>query len=271
MFSCPAPEDSPPRILKRKRSTPEPLTPPLSLNDSENARLLDRAVHVLSTAATALSQVTFLYQSDPVAQDGLVRAVDCVTNVNDKGGKLIICGVGKSGLIGGKMVATMKSLGLGASFLHAAEAIHGDLGDIRGNDAVLFISYSGKTSELLTVLDHIPESVPILAITSQTNMSECVLLEERPDAILLPAPIHELEEVSFGVCAPTTSTTVAIAIGDMLALTVADNIHRDDTKRVFKRNHPGGAIGARARNKARTVDTKVEVRREQNTGLVSPA
>ena len=104
---------------------------PLSINDAENTRILDRAVNVLSAAATALSQVTFLYQSDPAARDGLARAVECVSTVNDKGGKLIICGVGKSGLIGQKMVATMKSLGLGASFLHAAEAIHGDLGDIR--------------------------------------------------------------------------------------------------------------------------------------------
>lgn len=258
MFSCPAQPDSPPRTLKRKRSSPEPLTPPLSLNDAENVRLLDRAVNVLSTAATALSQVTFLYQSDPVAREGLARAVDCISTVNEKDGKLIICGVGKSGLVGQKMVATMKSLGLGASFLHAAEAIHGDLGDIKRNDAVLFISYSGKTSELLTVLDHIPESIPILAITSQTKSADCILLEERPDAILLPAPIHELEEVSFGVCAPTTSTTVAIAIGDMLALTVADNIHRGDTKQVFKRNHPGGAIGARARNKIRSTDLGIE-------------
>lgn len=122
-----------PVSLKRKRagSDSQPLTPPLTANDSEGTRLLSRAVHVLSTAATALSQVTFLYQSDPVARDGLLRAVEVITKNSEAGGKLIVCGVGKSGLVGRKIVATMKSLGIASSFMHAAEALHGDLGDIR--------------------------------------------------------------------------------------------------------------------------------------------
>ena len=93
--------------------------------------------------------------------------------------------------------------------------------NVKQNDVIMFISYSGKTGELMALLDHIPPYTPIIAVTSHTHPSECPLLNERPDAILLPAPIHELEEVSFGVCAPTTSTTVTIAVGDMLALTVA--------------------------------------------------
>ena len=123
--------ESSPRMLKRKRSNAAPLTPPLSANDVEGARTLSRAVNVLSTAATALSQVTILYESDHVARDGLLQAVETITTVNEAGGKLLICGVGKSGLVGRKIVATMKSLGLGSSFLHASEALHGDLGDIR--------------------------------------------------------------------------------------------------------------------------------------------
>lgn len=71
----------------------------------------------------------------------------------------------------------------------------------------------------------------------------CLLLANRPDAILLPAPIHESEESTFGVSAPTTSTTVAIAVGDMLALTTADRIYQDKAGAVFRKNHPGGAIG----------------------------
>lgn len=120
-------------LLKRKRADSEsqPLTPPLAATDPEGTRLLSRAVNVLSTAATALSQVSILYETDPVAREGLLQAVECVTKTNEAGGKLIICGVGKSGLVGQKMVATMKSLGIGSSFMHAAEAIHGDLGDIR--------------------------------------------------------------------------------------------------------------------------------------------
>ncbi|KAF2713796.1 sugar isomerase [Pleomassaria siparia CBS 279.74] len=253
----PASPASSPRSLKRRRSTSPtslPLTPPLSLNDPDGAKILDRAVSVLLTAATALSHVTILYQSDHVARDGLLQAVECITKVNAAGGKIIFCGVGKSGLVANKLVATMKSLGIGTSFLHPAEALHGDLGDIRPNDAVLFISYSGKTPELLHLLHHIPESTPILAITAHTDIDKCPILKERPGAILLPAPIHELEEVSFGVCAPTTSTTVAIAVGDMLALTVAEALHDEETKHVFRRNHPGGAIG----DKARRIEDVVE-------------
>jgi D-arabinose 5-phosphate isomerase GutQ len=86
---------------------------------------------VLSTAATALSQVTLLYQSDQDARDGLLQAVETITDACEAGGKVIICGVGKSGLVGRKTVATMKSFGIACSFMHAAEALHGDLGDIR--------------------------------------------------------------------------------------------------------------------------------------------
>ena len=116
---------------KRANSEVEPLTPPLAANDSEGTRLLSRAVNVLSTAATALSQATILYQFDHVAREGLLQAVEVVKSVNEAGGKLVICGVGKSGLVGMKIVATMKSLGIASSFMHAAEALHGDLGDIR--------------------------------------------------------------------------------------------------------------------------------------------
>jgi D-arabinose 5-phosphate isomerase GutQ len=246
---------------------------------------LSRAVNVLSTAATALSQVTFLYQSDHVARDGLLQAVDVITKSNEAGGKLIICGVGKSGLVGRKMVATMKSLGIASSFMHASEALHGDLGDIRKvrvnvwrrrdrnhthgiqNDTIMFISYSGKTAELMALLDHIPPHTPILAITSHTKPGDCPLIHGRTNSILLPAPIHELEETSFGVCAPTTSTTVTIAVGDMLALTVAEALHEEETKAVFRKNHPGGAIGA----KSRRLDVEVvDIRVEAGTGAITP-
>jgi len=103
----------------------------VTVEDPEGAQVLKRAIHVLATEATALSSVTRLYETDPTAKDGLLRAVECIKTVNESGGKLIVCGVGKSGLVGMKTVATMKSLGLATSFMHAAEALHGDLGDVR--------------------------------------------------------------------------------------------------------------------------------------------
>jgi D-arabinose 5-phosphate isomerase GutQ len=134
------------------------------------------------------------------------------------------------------------------------------------NDAIMFISYSGKTAELMALLDHIPSHTPILAISSHTKSSDCPLLDERTNAILLPAPIHELEETSFGVCAPTTSTTVTIAVGDMLALTVAESLHEEETRTVFKRNHPGGAIGA----KARRIEIQQETSTKKHDGMITP-
>lgn len=86
-------------------------------------------------------------------------------------------------------------------------------------------------------------------MTAHKQPADCALLRDRPHGILLPAPIHEPEEATFGVSAPTTSTTVAIAVGDMLALTLAEATHRERTKLVFQRNHPGGAIGATAKRK----------------------
>jgi hypothetical protein len=129
--AIPSPPTSTCQKRKRTEFESQPLTPPLTASDTEGTRLVSRAVNVLSTAATALSQVTLLYETDSVAQEGLLRSVETITSASEAGGKLIICGVGKSGLVGRKTVATMKSFGIACSFMHAAEALHGDLGDIR--------------------------------------------------------------------------------------------------------------------------------------------
>jgi hypothetical protein len=118
-----------PRLCKRRRSLP--ITPPATPDDPDSAALLERAVHVLTTEATALSFVSRLYQTDPIARAGLLRAVDAIVAACESRSKLIICGVGKSAYVGMKIVATMKSLGIACSFLHAGEALHGDLGDVR--------------------------------------------------------------------------------------------------------------------------------------------
>lgn len=125
------------------------------------------------------------------------------------------------------------------------------------NDVILFVSFSGKTAELLNVLPHLSADRPVLAMTSHLKPDTCPLLQPFEQGILLPTPIYEPEETSFGVCAPTTSTTVAIAIGDMLALTVAEKLHEGRTKEVFKKNHPGGAIGAVAKAVGEKVESMV--------------
>ena len=115
------------------------------------------------------------------------------------------------------------------------------------NDTILMISYSGTTTELLALLPHISGNIPLIAMTSHTHPSSCPLLVNRENSLLLPAPIHEPEKTSFSISVPTTSTTVALALGDALALAVAQKLHTamgKSSAEVFQSNHPGGAIGA---------------------------
>lgn len=112
---------------------------------------------------------------------------------------------------------------------------------------MLFISFSGKTSELATLASHLSPATTVLALTAHSDASSCPLLAHSTNGILLPSPIHESETRTFGVNAPTTSTTVAIAVGDMLALTIANQLYQETASAVFHRNHPGGAIGAAVR------------------------
>ncbi|KAI8960975.1 SIS domain-containing protein [Daldinia sp. FL1419] len=227
-----------------------------SFEDSSEAALLTKqrtsgAVHVLSTEATALRSLAHLYKTDATAIQGFSAAVGAITKHAGERGKLVIIGVGKSGHISKKLVATFNSLGVHATFLHPTEALHGDLGKISKHDTVLFITFSGKTPELLALLPHLDVTLPVIVLTSHTRPDGCELIQQRQDAILLPAPIHESEIVSFGVSAPTTSTTVALALGDALAVVASQELHPTVTS-VFAKNHPGGAIG-QAFNKPRQI------------------
>ncbi|KXL43422.1 hypothetical protein M433DRAFT_318769 [Acidomyces richmondensis BFW] len=208
-----------------------------------NETLLDRATHILAAEAIALANITTLYRTNLTARQNLGDAIEVVIRSQRTGGKLIACGVGKSSYIAQKLVATCKSLGICASFLHACEALHGDLGDVRPKDVVVFVSFSGKTPELLDLLPHLPAKTEVLALTGHLEPSDCMLFTGRSKCILLPAVIPEKEEITVGVAAPSISTTVALAVADMLALTVANELYGSNTRKVFRTNHPGGAIG----------------------------
>ncbi|CDM35256.1 hypothetical protein DTO013E5_6690 [Penicillium roqueforti] len=231
-----------------------PLTPPNSSDPSapKDVSSVVTAIHVISTERAALAHLEHIYQTDARAQHDLARAVDQIARSVREGGKLVVCGVGKSGKVGRKIEATMNSLGVYSAFLHPTEALHGDLGLVRPNDTILLISFSGRSAELLSLLPHLPAPVPVIALTSHTHPATCPLLSLHGPAgmgILLPAPIHEDEESSFGVCAPTSSTTVALALGDALAIATARKLHSATGKspaEVFRGFHPGGAIGAAA-------------------------
>ena len=215
----------------------------------ESARTKDNrlrsGIHVINTEALALASLTKLYETDATARSGFHRALDAITRQAASRGKLVIIGVGKSGHIGKKLVATFQSLDIRAVFLHPTEALHGDLGIVGPDDVLLFITYSGSTQELLALLPHLDESLPTILLTSHTRAEACEFTQRRPQTILLPAPVHEPEKVSFGVAAPSTSTTAALALGDALAITAAHELH-PSAAAAFAKNHPGGAIGAAA-------------------------
>jgi arabinose-5-phosphate isomerase len=154
-------------------------------------------------------------------------------------GKLIVGGLGKSGHIGRKIAATFASTGTTASFLHLAEAIHGDLGIVDGGDVALLISQSGQTAELQPVIDHFEAiGVPIIAITGNAGS---MLGAAAAAALILP----HWPEVGPEAVAPTTSTTMTLALGDALAMTVMRE--KGFTRTDFGRIHPGGTLGLRLR------------------------
>jgi len=152
-------------------------------------------------------------------------------------GKLIVSGLGKSGHIGRKIAATFASTGTTATFLHLAEAIHGDMGIAAQGDVAMLISQSGSTAELEAVIDHFSAvGIPIIAITGN---SRSMLAEAAAAPLVLP----HWPEVGPEAVAPTTSTTMTLALGDALAMTVMRQ--KGFTRTDFGRLHPGGSLGAR--------------------------
>ncbi len=161
------------------------------------------------------------------------------------GGKLIVCGLGKSGHVGRKIAATFASTGTTAIFLHLAEAIHGDLGMAAQGDVALLISHSGETAELDLVIDHfVNVGIPIIAITGNPGSS---LGEAATAPLILP----HWREVGPEAVAPTTSTTMTLALGDALAMTVMRE--KGFSRTDFGRLHPGGSLGARLKPVARLM------------------
>src|SRR6478736_7276878 len=163
-------------------------------------------------------------------------------------GKLIVSGLGKSGHIGRKIAATFASTGTTATFLHLAEAIHGDLGIAAAGDVALLISQSGATIELQPVIDHFDAvNIPIIAITGNARS---MLGEAAAAPLILP----HWPEVGPEAVAPTTSTTMTLALGDALAMTVMKE--KGFTRTDFGRLHPGGSLGARLKPVSRLMHAK---------------
>jgi len=186
---------------------------------------------------------------DALGQE-FVQAVDLIMACPPS--RLIITGIGKSGLVGQKMAATFNSTGTPSFFLHPVEALHGDLGMVGPNDVVLAISYSGETAELGRLLASLKErSVSVIAMTSNLRS----WLAEQA-AVVLNVAVPK-EACPLGL-APTASTTATLALGDALAVALLQR--RRFKAEDFRRNHPGGSLGERLKVAVREVmltDSKV--------------
>jgi len=170
----------------------------------------------------------------PLLDARFARAVEMLHGCR---GQVVVTGVGKSGLIAQKVSATLASTGTSSIFVHAAEAMHGDLGRVRKDGIVVAMSYSGKTDEVLRMVPAVKKiGAPIVAITSTGDSP----LAKAADVTLA---VGELAEACPIGLAPTSSTTAMLAMGDALAMTVA---HRKQfTREEFAVFHPGGNLGRR--------------------------
>jgi len=182
-----------------------------------------------------------------MAQNLPVDFADAVETILASTGRVIVSGIGKSGHIGRKLAATLASTGTPAYFVHATEASHGDLGMIGPDDVCILISNSGETSELRDIVYHTQRfTIPMIGISSN------------PDSTLMKAADHLLtlpkrpEACPIGM-APTTSTTLTLALGDALAVTLMER--RGFVASDFSIYHPGGKLGAQMRTVADFMHT----------------
>ncbi len=182
--------------------------------------------------ATVLAEAASIQQAAKSLTTDAVRAAEMTAQCD---GCVIVTGIGKAGLVGQKLVATLASTGSPAHFLHPAEAVHGDLGRIRENDLVWAISNSGRSEEVVRIADHLREhAAALIAITANDDnplavAADCVVTFGKHD------------EICHNGLAPTSSTAVMMAVGDAMAL-LASRLRRF-TSQDFARFHPGGSLG----------------------------
>jgi len=194
--------------------------------DQARVDLLEAARRVIRMEADAVAAL--LDRID----DSIVNAVELIAGA---AGRVIVAGVGKSGIIGRKIAATLTSTGTPAVFLHPVEGLHGDLGIVGREDVAILISKSGETEELRGLLEYLARlGVPIIALTGRARSAL-----GRAAQVVLDCSVAE--EACPHDLAPTTSTTATLAMGDALA--VALLLHRGFSREDFARLHPGGSLG----------------------------
>ena len=186
------------------------------------------AKNVIKNEAAAIERMAKLLDAS------FLQAAEMIFNCT---GSVILTGIGKAGIIGQKISATLASTGTPSHFLHPAEAIHGDLGRLRKTDVVLVLSYGGETDEIIRLINIVKQlEIKLIAITGDDKSR----LSSHSDVVLC---IGKLEEACPLGVAPSVSTTCMLALGDALALTVMKA--RQFSVEDYARFHPGGSLGAK--------------------------
>ncbi|HUP58498.1 MAG TPA: KpsF/GutQ family sugar-phosphate isomerase, partial [Bdellovibrionota bacterium] len=222
----------------------------------KNLDIATEASRVLRLEGEAILQAAQRFEA-PEAQAQLKRALEIFKDALTAGGKIIVTGVGKSGKVGQKIAATFSSTGSMAVFIHPTEGLHGDLGLVSAKDAVLALSYTGNTEELISLLPSLKAlGVPIIGICGNPRSK----LAESCDVSLDGAVVQEACPHNL---APTSSTTLALAIGDALAVALMKL--REFDAEAFAQNHPGGSIGRRLHLSVQDV-----MHRGEAVGVVGP-
>ncbi|MEO0202802.1 MAG: KpsF/GutQ family sugar-phosphate isomerase [candidate division WOR-3 bacterium] len=177
-----------------------------------------------------------------------VRAIEILANCK---GKVILVGIGKSGIIARKISSTLSSTGTPSIFLHPAEAIHGDLGIIDKNDVAIIISNSGETEEILNIIPYLKFlNIPIICITGNRNST----LAQKSDVVINIKVVREACPFNLS---PTSSTTAMLVLGDAIAITLMEL--NGFTKEQFAKLHPGGLIGKRLKKVYEIMHTGNEI------------
>jgi len=213
---------------------------------------LDGARRVLEIEARALSEVAGRLD------EGFVRAVDTLFGCR---GRVVVTGMGKSGIIGRKISATFSSTGTPSFFLHAAEALHGDLGRLVPDDVLVALSYSGETEELRRLLDTVKRlGIPLITLTGS-----CASTLAQASEVVIDVSVPQ-EACPLGL-APTASTTAMLAVGDALAMALLEK--KGFTADDYAALHPGGDLGVKLRRVEDVMHTGAQVPRV-NSGTPIP-
>lgn len=232
---------------------------------------------ILQNQAQAMKHLAFQYRHSDFSKQQLNKSLNILNTTLLRKGKIVISGIGKSHKIAAKIVATMNSLAMHSALLHPSEALHGDLGILQkeNNDCLILISSSGESIELLQLLPHISPDIPIILLTNK-KISTLSQHFQVNSLLFAELPAQFSEQSTYGLTAPTISTTLLLCLADAVSIALSELYIQDynERKKMFGERHPGGAIGESFSSSNKSLATPNSFSRTSmvsEIGCLSPA